>query len=289
MSERLIDGILLPWNSGHRFPGSFKAAWVPLSPTGAWPTPWHDRANWGSSPAPASIRCSCVACRMAIAAGTCGAVWSSSRSVVRRTRPCAATFAPRAGRGRAVQAAPLYCQVVAPARRELTMLAAFVEVFLAKAGHDAPVGINLLTKTQLLTLPTLYGVACWGRLRPDGRRHPARDPRGARPARWAPPGPAPIRRGGTRLPAPPNTSRSTPAHFVGDAAGTTGAAKFFPIVASSSLAMMLARKATGRVDGFVIEGPTAGGHNAPPRGGPRFNERRADLRRTRRGGPRENS
>ena len=26
------------------------------------------------------------------------------------------------------------------------------------------------------------------------------------------------------------------------------------------------RRATGRVDGFVIEGPTAGGHNAPPRG-----------------------
>ena len=29
---------------------------------------------------------------------------------------------------------------------------------------------------------------------------------------------------------------------------------------------MLARKASGRVDGFVVEGPTAGGHNAPPRG-----------------------
>jgi nitronate monooxygenase len=41
---------------------------------------------------------------------------------------------------------------------------------------------------------------------------------------------------------------------------------FFPIIASNSLAVMLARKATGRVDGFVIEGPTAGGHNAPPRG-----------------------
>ena len=26
------------------------------------------------------------------------------------------------------------------------------------------------------------------------------------------------------------------------------------------------RRANGRVDGFVIEGPTAGGHNAPPRG-----------------------
>jgi nitronate monooxygenase len=28
----------------------------------------------------------------------------------------------------------------------------------------------------------------------------------------------------------------------------------------------LVKKANGRVDGFVIEGPTAGGHNAPPRG-----------------------
>ena len=28
---------------------------------------------------------------------------------------------------------------------------------------------------------------------------------------------------------------------------------------------MLARKASGEVDGFIIEGPTAGGHNAPPR------------------------
>jgi nitronate monooxygenase len=29
---------------------------------------------------------------------------------------------------------------------------------------------------------------------------------------------------------------------------------------------MLSKKATGRVDGFIVEGPTAGGHNAPPRG-----------------------
>ena len=42
--------------------------------------------------------------------------------------------------------------------------------------------------------------------------------------------------------------------------------KFYPIVAAASLATTLARKANGRVDGFVIEGPTAGGHNAPPRG-----------------------
>jgi nitronate monooxygenase len=30
--------------------------------------------------------------------------------------------------------------------------------------------------------------------------------------------------------------------------------------------MTLAKKASGRVDGFIVEGPTAGGHNAPPRG-----------------------
>jgi NAD(P)H-dependent flavin oxidoreductase YrpB (nitropropane dioxygenase family) len=48
---------------------------------------------------------------------------------------------------------------------------------------------------------------------------------------------------------------------------------FLPIIASNSLGTVLARKASGRVDGFIIEGPTAGGHNAPPRGEPRFNER----------------
>lgn len=52
---------------------------------------------------------------------------------------------------------------------------------------------------------------------------------------------------------------------------------FLAIIASNSLATMLARKATGRIDGFVIEGPTAGGHNAPPRGAPRFNEQGEPL------------
>jgi NAD(P)H-dependent flavin oxidoreductase YrpB (nitropropane dioxygenase family) len=42
--------------------------------------------------------------------------------------------------------------------------------------------------------------------------------------------------------------------------------QFLGIVASVTLAMALARKASGYVDGFVIEGDTAGGHNAPPRG-----------------------
>jgi nitronate monooxygenase len=42
--------------------------------------------------------------------------------------------------------------------------------------------------------------------------------------------------------------------------------QFLAIVSSHVLATALVRKASGRVDGFVVEGPTAGGHNAPPRG-----------------------
>jgi NAD(P)H-dependent flavin oxidoreductase YrpB (nitropropane dioxygenase family) len=41
---------------------------------------------------------------------------------------------------------------------------------------------------------------------------------------------------------------------------------FLGIVASATLAITLARKSNGAVDGFVVEGETAGGHNAPPRG-----------------------
>ena len=49
--------------------------------------------------------------------------------------------------------------------------------------------------------------------------------------------------------------------------------RFIAVVAAASLAATLARKSNGRVDGFVVEGPTAGGHNAPPRGELRLNER----------------
>jgi nitronate monooxygenase len=49
--------------------------------------------------------------------------------------------------------------------------------------------------------------------------------------------------------------------------------RFLAIVSSSVLATALARKASGYVDGFVIEGPSAGGHNAPPRGPMKYNAR----------------
>jgi nitronate monooxygenase len=42
--------------------------------------------------------------------------------------------------------------------------------------------------------------------------------------------------------------------------------RFLAIVSSNTLAATMLRRASGRVDGLVIESPTAGGHNAPPRG-----------------------
>jgi nitronate monooxygenase len=161
---------------------------------------------------------------------------------------------------------PMPQQVMSRAREQFNMLAAFVEVQLAREGHDGPVGINLLTKVQHSNLPLLYGAMLAGvgfvlmgagipreipavldalalhqpvalRLEVesangDAARYLRFDPTG----HWAA--------------VPPPLERP----------------RFLPIIASNSLATMMARKASGRVDGFVIEGPTAGGHNAPPRG-----------------------
>lgn len=41
---------------------------------------------------------------------------------------------------------------------------------------------------------------------------------------------------------------------------------FVPIVSTDVLASFLAKKSSGAIQGIVVEGPTAGGHNAPPRG-----------------------
>ncbi len=49
--------------------------------------------------------------------------------------------------------------------------------------------------------------------------------------------------------------------------------KWLPIISSVVLAQALLKRSEGEVDGFVIEGPTAGGHNAPPRGALKLNEK----------------
>ncbi|HEX6533365.1 MAG TPA: nitronate monooxygenase [Gemmatimonadaceae bacterium] len=164
---------------------------------------------------------------------------------------------------------PMYKQAVSAARQQVTMLANFVEVWLAKEGHRGAVGINLLTKVTMPNLASLYGAMLAGvdyvlmgagipreipgALDALAEHRPARlrlDVDGAAPGEMHHVGfdPAEHWRPTDALERP----------------------RFLPIVSANSLAATLARKATGRVDGFVVEGPTAGGHNAPPRGEARY-------------------
>ena len=161
---------------------------------------------------------------------------------------------------------PLYRRHVSTLRDQITMLAAFVEVTLAREGHDGMVGINLLTKIQMPTLPTLYGAMLAGvHVVLMGAGIPREIP-GALDA-LAQHAPASITLSvigagpgeGASLHFDPRTQ------FPG-AHTPLPRPLFFPIVSAASLAQTLARKSNGRVDGFIVEGPTAGGHNAPPRG-----------------------
>jgi len=58
----------------------------------------------------------------------------------------------------------------------------------------------------------------------------------------------------------------TPQEFIGPKQLQLVRPKFLAIIASNALATTMLKKADGKVDGFVIEGYAAGGHNAPPRG-----------------------
>jgi NAD(P)H-dependent flavin oxidoreductase YrpB (nitropropane dioxygenase family) len=149
---------------------------------------------------------------------------------------------------------------------ELTVVANFVEVFLAKDGHDGIVGVNYLEKIQLPTLASLYGAMLAGA---DYILMGAGIPR-------AIPGTLDLFAEGRSaslpidvegaLPGEKQTSTFDPQQFCRGAAPRLKRPLFLGIVASATLALALAKKSNGRVDGFVVEGPTAGGHNAPPRG-----------------------
>ena len=63
------------------------------------------------------------------------------------------------GRAEGESYAPILKMTLTPNRssQELLILGGFVETWLAKEGHDGPIGINCLEKIQLSTLGTLYG------------------------------------------------------------------------------------------------------------------------------------
>lgn len=150
---------------------------------------------------------------------------------------------------------------------ELTVVGNFVEVWLAKEGHDGVVGINYLEKIQLPTLASLYGSMLAG---VDyvlmGAGIPARIPALLDEL---------SEHRAVTMPVTVEGSERGQQHEISfDPATVAGVAdrpdltrpRFLAIVASSTMATFLARNASGSPDGFVVELPTAGGHNAPPRG-----------------------
>ncbi len=149
---------------------------------------------------------------------------------------------------------------------ELMVTANFAEVFLAKEGHDGLVGINLLEKVQLTTLPSLFGAMLAD---VDYVLMGAGIPR-AIPGvldQFASGAPAELRIDvDSALPGEEFVSTLNPRSFCGDLLPALKRPQFLAIVASATLAITLARKSTGQVNGFIIEGDVAGGHNAPPRG-----------------------
>lgn len=157
-------------------------------------------------------------------------------------------------------------------RSLLVVLAAFAEVWLAKEGHDGLVGLNLLEKIQFPNLETMHGAMLAG---VDailvGAGIPFQFPgaidRLARhePAALAAMVEAPAGAEATTLAFDPST--------LGPAPPPLSRPLFLPIISSPVLAQALLKRATGRIDGFVVEGPTAGGHNAPPRGPMKLDER----------------
>jgi NAD(P)H-dependent flavin oxidoreductase YrpB (nitropropane dioxygenase family) len=162
---------------------------------------------------------------------------------------------------------PMFSARPRPQLQALAVASGFAEVFLAKAGHDGPIGINFLQKVQLPTPAILYGALLAG---VDYVLVGAGVPREF-------PGllDALVNHRPTELELPVHGAREgeafTAAFDPGDVFWGAQSRpplrrpRFVAIVASATLAASLSRHG-GRIDGFIVENHRAGGHNAPPRG-----------------------
>ncbi|AWI09864.1 nitronate monooxygenase [Ereboglobus luteus] len=147
---------------------------------------------------------------------------------------------------------------------DLTILSSYAEVALARASNiKARIGINLLDKVRMPQLPSLYGAMLAG---VDYVLMGAGIPRHV---------PGVLDRFADGLSATVKyevageaDSELTfdPACIADGFARKLARPKFLAIISSATLALSLAKKSSGRVDGFVVETSIAGGHNAPPRG-----------------------
>jgi len=149
---------------------------------------------------------------------------------------------------------------------ELCMVSNFVEVFLARDGHRNPVGINFLEKVQMPHLASIYGAMLAGvGYVLMGAGIPLHIP-GVLDA-FAAHHAAEYKLSVTgALPGQDTQMRLDPAEYAEGPLPFLDRPRFLSIISSNTLATTMLRRANGRVNGFVIETPTAGGHNAPPRG-----------------------
>ncbi len=178
------------------------------------------------------------------------------------------------GRGGApYKLTPMLARVNSRDATELLVAANFVEVILARQGHNNPVGVNLMEKIQLPFLASVYGCMLGGvSYVLMGAGIPLKVP-GALDALAA--GEAatyPLSVTGA-LPEDDCLMRFDPREFCGGEPPVLQRPTFLAIISSNTLATTMLRRANGKVDGFIIEVPTAGGHNAPPRGQMVYNER----------------
>jgi len=152
---------------------------------------------------------------------------------------------------------------------ELCIVSNFLEVFLAKEGHDNPVGINFLEKVQTVHLPSIYGAMLAGvGYVLMGAGIPLHIP-GVLDLFAHPAGPqdAEYKLSVTGAPADMDTvMRFDPADYAEGPLPVLARPRFLAIVSSNTLATTMLRRANGRVDGLILETQIAGGHNAPPRG-----------------------
>lgn len=162
---------------------------------------------------------------------------------------------------------PLIAHPLPRERVEALIVANFLEVWLAKEGHDGPVGINYLEKIQLPNIPSLLGAMLAG---VDyvlmGGGIPLAIPGlldGL--ARWEPVELALHVEGLPAAHAAAARQRLDPREYLPGTSPPLARPRFLAIVSSDIVAKTMLRRGSGAVEGFVVEDYTAGGHNAPPR------------------------
>ncbi|MBN2343714.1 MAG: nitronate monooxygenase [Deltaproteobacteria bacterium] len=155
------------------------------------------------------------------------------------------------------------------ARVETMIVAAFVEMFLAKEGHDNPVGFNCLEKMQLPLIPSIFGAMLAGvDCLTIGAGFPVYIPKVLDNLLSMNPSFIPLHVEGRNIPR--HELEFDPHRYIPDKYRSSLLSKlqrplFFPIISSPLAGKMMLRKNAHLVDGFIVENHRAGGHNAPPR------------------------